>query len=408
MLPGNIRMAVDSVKSSKLHSFLTMFGIIVGVASVVTMVSLGEGFKQQIRGQVAQSGADIITIRPGRLVNRDTNGEVTGLNIFSTIGGNAISEKELGIIRATPNVKEAVPFSIVTGIPSYENTDYTSGTILATTDLAPQILNQEIDVGNFYDAGENDKNVVVIGRRIADELYKEQAPIGKHIMIRGQRFLVVGIFKEFPSISINAGTDFNRSVFVPYDAAKRINGGSLPIFEVLVRPTSPDQVNSVVDNIRNQLRADHQGQEDFTVLKSEENLMIADNLLDLATILIASIAGISLLVGGIGIMNIMFALVTERTGEVGIRKAIGASNQQILGQFLVEAIVLSTIGGFIGIALSLAANVAFRILTDLEPVINIPIIGIATGVSIAVGIISGVIPALRAARKDPIEALRSV
>lgn len=402
----NVKMALTSLRQSKMHSFLTMFGIIVGVSSVVTMVSLGEGFKQQIRRQVEQTGTDTISIRPGRFVTRNDKGEVTGINLLNSLGGSVISEREIDIITKTPDIKTVVPFSIVTGLPSIEGNEYTKGTILATTEAAPLILNQKIQHGYFFEKESAERNVAVIGRAVADELFKEEAPVGKSLTIRGENFIVTGIFEEFPSININAGRDFNTTVFIPYLAAKRISGGNLPMFEVLVKPTTPDQVHAVADALHARLKADRSGQEDFTILKSEENVVLADNVLELATTMISGIAAISLLVGGIGIMNIMFALVTERTREIGIRKAIGANNQQILSQFLIEAVTLSAVGGVIGIMLSLLANAAFRIWTNLEPVINIPIMCIALGVSIVVGVLSGVIPAYRAARKDPIEALR--
>lgn len=406
LLKANIKMALNSIKQAKVHSFLTMFGIIVGISSVVTMVSLGEGFKQQIRAQTAQTGESTITVRPGQLVSRDDSGKVEGINFFNSFSGSNITEQELNTISQTPEVQTVVPFSIVTGVPSLGETIYHGGSVLATNENAPAILNQKVQFGYFFGKEEAMRNVVVLGRAVADELFKEQAPIGKTLTIRGQEFIIIGVFEEFPSISVNVGKNFNKTVFIPYAAGKKISGGNLPIFEVLVTPTSSDKVDMVAAEIRNRLIAAHQGQEDFTVLKSEENIALADNILSLATALIAGIAAISLLVGGIGIMNIMFALVTERTHEIGVRKAIGASNQQILGQFLIEAITLSAMGGIIGIIISFIANAGFRIFTELEPVINVPILLIATGVSIGVGVLSGVIPALRAARKDPIEALR--
>lgn len=403
----NLRMALNSLKQAKLHSFLTMFGIIIGVSSVVTMVSLGEGFKSQIRQQVAQTGLDTITIRPGRLVSRDESGRVKGLNFFGAVGGGSVfGEHEVDVIRSVPDIAEIVPLSAVTGIPSIDDAEYVDGVVLGTTPNALNILNQKVQYGYFFEDEDSERSIAIIGRTVADELFKEEAPIGKTITIRGENFVVSGILELTPTLSLTAGTSFNNAVFIPYPVAKRISGGTLPVYEVLVRPNSSDGVDQVSEAIHTKLKIDHKGEEDFTVLKSQENVAIADNILGLATALIAGIAAISLVVGGIGIMNIMFALVTERTKEIGIRKAIGASNQQILGQFLIEAVVLSMTGGVIGIVISLLANGLFRILTDLQPVFNVPIMLLATAISIGVGVLSGVIPALRAARKDPIEALR--
>lgn len=399
-------MALTSLRQAKVHSFLTMFGIIIGVSSVVTMVSLGEGFKSQIRQQVEQTGLDTITVRPGRIVTRDESGRVTGLNFLSTVGGSTFGEREVDIIRTVSDVAEVVPLSAVTGVPSVNGAEYVDGVVLGTTPNALNILNQKVQHGYFFDQQDSERSVAVIGRIVADKLFKEEAPIGKSMMIRGESFIVGGILESAPSLSFAAGTNFNNAVFIPYPVAKRISGGTLPIYEVLLRPADADKVDAVANETKEKLKIDRKGEEDFTILKSHENVAIADNILGLATALIAGIAAISLLVGGIGIMNIMFALVTERTKEIGIRKAIGASNQQILGQFLIEAIVLSLAGGVIGIIISLLANAGFRVLTELQPVINVPIMLLATAISVAVGVLSGIIPAMRAARKDPIEALR--
>lgn len=406
MFFGNVKMALAALRSSRWRSLLTMLGIIIGVVSVVTTVSLGEGVKQQVAGQIKNLGSDLITIRPGKIVSRNPDGSVKSINIFSGLGPSTLTEQDLNVIRLTKGVKTAVPFSLVTGLAEANGREYGSGFIVATTDQAPEVLNQKVQFGAFFSSDDANSYAAVIGPRVAEELFAENVPVGKIMKIRGQDFVVRGIFEEFENNPLTPSSDFNRAIFIPLAVGKKLGGDSLQIYQVLVKPEQPGHIPAVVDSLHKGLVAAHGGQEDFTILKQEETLTIATSILNLLTAMIAGIAAISLIVGGIGIMNIMLVSVTERTREIGIRKAIGATNRQILSQFLIEAIVLSFVGGLIGIILSLLSNFVIRIATDLQPIITLPIVIIACSVSLLVGIVFGIAPALKAARKDPIDALR--
>ncbi len=406
MLSQNIKMALVSIRNARWRSLMTMMGIIIGIVSVVTTVSIGEGIKKQIVNQVNQLGTDLVTVRPGKTVNRDEKGEITDFNFLAGFGASTLTEQDLDIVRKNPNISAAVPFSIITGTVAAENNTLSSGLILAASEEVPQLLNQPIEYGTFFGASENAKHTAVIGRRVAENLYGESAPIGKVIMIRNQEFIVRGIFAEFPTNPLAPGNDFNTAVFIPYTTGKELTGSTLQIYEILAKPVDANKAHETTLELTTALKAAHAGQEDFTVLKQDEGVAILNKVLNLMTGLITSIASISLIVGGIGIMNIMLVVVTERTREIGIRKAIGATNQQILSQFLIEAIVLSLWGGVIGVALSGLTNFGLRIFTDLQPVMTLQIVLIATCLSVVVGTIFGIMPALKAARKDPIEALR--
>lgn len=406
MFLGNVKMALAALRSARWRSLLTMLGIIIGVVSVVTTVSLGEGVKHQVAGQIKNLGSDLITIRPGKIVSRNPDGSVKSINIFSGLGPSTLTEQDLNVIRLAKGVKTAVPFSLVTGVAEADGREYSGGFIVATTDQAPEVLNQNVQFGAFFSRDDANSYAAVIGPRVAEELFAENVPVGKIMKIRGQDFVVRGIFEEFENSSLTPGSDFNQAIFIPLSVGKKLGGDSLQIYQVLVKPQQPDNIPPVVDGLHKGLIAAHGGQEDFTILKQEETLAIATSILNLLTAMIAGIAAISLIVGGIGIMNIMLVSVTERTREIGIRKAIGATNRQILSQFLIEAVVLSFVGGLIGIVISLLANFVIRIVTDLQPIITLPIVLIACGVSLLVGIVFGIAPALKAARKDPIDALR--
>jgi len=405
MVGGNIKMALGSIKNAKWRSLLTMLGVIIGVVSVVTTVSLGEGVKKQIEQQINQRGNDLITILPGRQVERDKKGEIISFNPFSTEGA-VLTEDDFQTILKVSGVKLAAPFSRVSGIAEANDREY-SGQIIATYGDVPDLLNQKVEFGAFFQEKDASKDFAVIGRRVAEQLFQENVPVGKTLTIRGQAFVVRGVFEEFENaLPLIANGDYNNAIFIPYERGKELMSGNANIYQILVKPDPGHPVKEVNQNLHNALLTSHAGQQDFTILQPEETLALANNLLNLLTTLIAGIAAISLIVGGIGIMNIMLVSVTERTAEIGIRKAVGATNRQILRQFLTEAMVLSIVGGLLGVLISLVVNFGLRILTDLQPVITLPVVAIACVAALAIGVIFGVMPALKAAHKDPIEALR--
>lgn len=406
---NNIRMALASIGAAKWRSFLTMLGVIIGVSSVITVVSLGEGVKHQLTAQINQSGADLITVRGGHLANYDADGKIVSVNLQSLFAGTALSDADYQTIQKIPSIQIASPFAVVAGIPKADDGIEDPGAdIIATNEKGALALNQEVAYGSFYNEAENKKPVAVIGKRVAEVLFKENVPVGKTFELRGQKFTVGGVFRQFEASPLTPGLDYNHAIFIPYDYAKQMSPSPLQPYHVLVRPKSDSSIDAVVSAINADLTASHGGQKDFTVLKASDTLAVANNVLTLLTNLVSAIAAVSLLVGGIGIMNIMLVAVSERTYEVGIRKSIGATNRQILNQFLTEAMVLSTTGGILGVIASLLINYLLRIFSNLQPVITPRVMGIAVLVAVVVGIVAGITPALKAARKDPIEALRRV
>lgn len=382
-----------------------MLGIIIGVASVIVTVSLGEGVRRQVAEQINQFGSDVITIRPGQTVSRDENGGILGVSLFQNVSP-AFTDDDVKTISKTDGVNAAAPLSVVSAVPRYEDREFKKGLVIGTTADLPKLLNHKVQYGNFFTVGEEGRKVAVLGQSAAQELFQENVPTGKSFQLRGEEFIVRGVFEEFESNPVTPGSDFNNAIFIPYVTGRELSSGNTQVFQVFAAPKDSQQLPATAAAIKQNLLAAHDGQEDFTILTQGESAAETDQTLSLITAMVAGIAAISLLVGGIGVMNIMLVAVTERTHEIGIRKAIGATNRQIMQQFLTEAIMLSFVGSIVGVIVSLIANFLIRVLTDLEPALNFAVAGIAVLVAIGVGVVFGIAPAIRASRKDPIDALR--
>lgn len=408
-IKANIQMALSAIGAAKWRSFLTMLGVIIGVLSVVTIVSLGEGVKQQVARQISHTGSDLITVRGGRVASRGSDGRITDVNLLNLFSGSNLSDADYTTVKKASNVSLVSPFAVVNGIPQVEGeTSQNNVSVVATNHNGAEALNQDILYGAFFGQQQSKEGVAVIGKRAAEKLFKENVPLGRSFELRGKKIVVNGVLSEFEASPLTPGIDYNNAIFIPYEFSKELLGGSLQPYQILVRPAATATPEQVSQEITNLLQESHGGQLDFSVLRAADNLDLANGVLTVLTSLVSAVAAISLLVGGIGIMNIMLVAVSERTHEIGIRKSIGATNRQILSQFLTEAVMLSSTGGLLGVLLSLLANYLLRVFTDLQPVITVPIMGVAVGVALLVGIVFGVTPALKAARKDPIDALRRV
>lgn len=403
---GNVRTAIGSLRRTKWRSFFTMMGVIIGITSVITVVSLGEGVKHQVSGQINKLGSNVLTIRPGKLVQRNAKGHIGKVNLLALLNSSTLSDKDLAVLQKLPDIESVIPLSFVTSSATGDSGSSDNLVVAATTsDFAPT-LNLKLGYGSFFNQDDPD-NFAVIGKQVAQQLFKSSSPIAHSLNINGSDFLVHGVLEASSGGILSVGqTDFNSSVFISYDSAKKLTGGNLNIVQIMVKTKPSSNLDSAVQNVRGALIANHNGHENFTVLKQYELLDVSNKVVDSLTGFISAIAAISLLVGGIGIMDIMLVAVSERTREIGIRKAIGATNRQILNQFLTEGMVLSIGGGIIGILVSLAINGLLILYTDLHPVITWPIVLAAVLISMAVGIVFSGAPALKAARKLPIDALR--
>jgi ABC-type antimicrobial peptide transport system permease subunit len=396
----------NSLKTAKLRSFWTMLGVIIGVASVITVVSIGEGVKQQISGELKHLGADLISVRPSDIraggSTAGTSSLLAGLPFSGNLTGN-----DVAAVSRTKGVVASAPLSVVTGNVSGDNGQYKDGYVVGTTSDLSTLLRQNVQFGSFLTEDDMGSNAAVIGRHAADELFNENVPLGRSFKFHGQEFFVRGIFDDSTASLFSEKVNVNNSIFIPYDVAQQLTKNSAATYQILAKSDSKTDTSKVATAIKHELDHIHGGESAASVQLGSEQIATNDTILNLLTRMIAGVAAISLLVGGIGIMNVMLVSVAERVHEIGIRKAVGATNQQILNQFLAEATVLSLVGGVIGIVIALATVMSLRVLTDLKPVITWEIVAVATLVSLLVGIIFGTAPALKAARKDPIDALRA-
>ena len=400
----NIRMALQSIRSTKLRSLLTMLGIIIGVASVITAVSLGEGIRQQIAGNLEVSDKNVITVRPGKLVDRDAKGKITAVNYSAAIGSDTLTDQDVVNLEKQNSVKSVIPLSTISALARSMDGREFDGVVIGTTPEFLAVSGQKVAYGDFLPTTPTTRDVAVVGKAVAEELFRENVPIGQSLELRGHKFIVGGVFDSFTSNSFSLTSDLNRAIFIPYTTAKSISSNSAHIYQILVEPR--ESVTQTAADVESALTFTHSGQKDFAVLTQEETMQVAGRTLTTLTSFIAGIAAISLIVGGIGIMNIMFVGVTERTREIGVRKSLGATNRQIYSQFLVEATIISVVGGIIGVLLALGVNFFVTIFTSLRPAATLPIVGVAVLSAMAVGMIFGTAPAVKAARKDPIESLR--
>lgn len=400
MWSGNFRNALSALRQSKWRSTFTMLGIIIGISSVVTIVSLGEGLKHQLAGQVNNLGADVLTVRPGKLIDSGHN-----LNLFSLFSASTLTSADVDSLNKLPVVAETAPIDFVTSSVQTDTTNLDNVFVAGTSDQLPDFLKLKILFGGWFPQDDSNQAVAIIGINLAHELFKDSNAIGHSIVINGQTFIVHGVLEPVHNglLSIAQG-DINNSAFIPFDTAKGLNHDNTNLLQVFVRGKGSQ--DTTISAVSTALAKNHGGHRDFSVLKQDELLEVTNRVLNTATGFIGAIAAISLIVGGIGIMDVMLVSVSERTREIGIRKAIGATSRQILNQFLIEGLVLTIGGGIIGILVSLAINGLLRLYTSWQPVIDIPVLILAVLLLMAVGLIFSVAPALKAARKDPIAALR--
>ncbi len=405
MWTGNFKSATASLRQAKWRTTFTMMGIIIGITSVVTLVSLGEGLKHRINSQIGQLGGNVITIRPGKIASN--SGSLTNLDLTSFLAPSTLTNRDVNSLSQLPTTANVAPIEFVGSSAIGDKGELDNLFVAGTSSNLVNILNQKVAYGDFFSPEDSDQNFAIIGSDIASKLFGLFNPVGETIQINGQDFIVHGVFESSAGSLLSIGqANLNSSVLIPAPQAEALTASHPNILQIFYQAKPGSNINSTVAQINKTIAKNHGGTHDFTVLKQDQLLSVNNQLLDTTTSFVAGIAAISLLVGGIGIMNIMLVSISERTREIGIRKAVGATNRQILNQFLVEGLALSIGGGIIGVLVALGINLFLRLYTSWQPIVSIPIMLLAVGVSVAAGVIFSITPALKAARKDPITALR--
>ncbi|MBI5035130.1 MAG: ABC transporter permease [Chloroflexi bacterium] len=404
----SVRIALRGIAANKLRSGLTMLGIIIGVMSVIAMLSIGRGMQNTVTAQISSIGTNLLFIRPG-------NTQQGGVRQQESAATLTLGDAEA--IWSVPNVTAVAPQVDGFGQVAYLGNN-SVGRIIGVTPEYPDAMNANLASGDWVTAANVTTRaaVVVLGAQIATDLFDTSDPVGQTIRINGQNFRVIGVMEA------KGGSGFNNTdtqIYVPITTASsrltgnaRFRGGDV-VSTINVRITDTNVQNSVVQDIGDILRQRHRitlQQDDFTIQSQQDILNTLNSITDGFTIFLGGLAGISLIVGGIGIMNIMLVSVTERTREIGIRKAIGARKRDILIQFLTEAMVLSLTGGLIGLLFgAIIARVISGInlgATTLQTVVDLDAVLLAIIFSLGVGLFFGIYPANRAASLHPIDALR--
>jgi putative ABC transport system permease protein len=407
-----LRVALESIIAHKLRAVLTMLGIIIGVTAVLTTMGIGRGAAANITERIESQGTNLLTISPG------------ASNVGGLRGGvGSASTLTMGDVQALQDTKLHPALALVA--PEYSDTarlvygdTNTQNTVLGVTADYTQVRNQEVTSGRYLTAADNQEqaHVVVLGSELTADLFDGENPVGLSVRINGEPFQVIGVLKETGGFGRNSP---DMQAFVPIEVAqgRLFNAdryrGEYTVSSIYVQVISQDQTDAAQHQIettlrlRHNLRADQD--DDFGIFDQASLLETIADVSQTLTVFLGAIGAISLLVGGIGIMNIMLVSVTERTREIGLRKAVGAHDNDILLQFLVEALVLCFLGGLIGVGLAYGVAALFARIPALtfNVVIQPDSLALALSFSLLAGLVFGIYPAMRATQLDPIEALRS-
>lgn len=393
----HIRVAFNSLLQNKFRSFLTILGIIIGVGSVILLVSITSGFKEYLISQFTGLGTNLLIIAPGKTEDSGDVGHGTlGVRNLTLDDVSAIKKRATTIEGATP---------IIFGTAEVKHKNMRRRTrILGVDEDFTKIINIRVSTGRFFTKDDSSLRVCTIGVTVGKALFGNENPLGKFVRIGTSRFRVIGIMEKKGTIF---GTeDLDDIVYIPARTAQNLFH-TQALFGIRAKARSRLVIDEAKEEITSILKQRHGGNEDFTVFTQEAMLATLDSILKALSTVLAGIAAISLLVGGIGIMNIMLVAVRERTREIGIRKAVGARRKDILLQFLIESIVLSLMGGLIGILLAFVGILLTSLFVEqIPPVLTLWSIFLALLFSILVGVFFGVYPAYKAAQLHPIEALR--
>ncbi|MDD5542258.1 MAG: ABC transporter permease [Acidobacteriia bacterium] len=397
-----IRVAIKALQRHKLRSTLTMLGIIIGVGAVIAVFSIGKGAQKMVDDQIAQVGTNLIFIYPG---TQTAGGIHWGMGSITTL----VEDDEKAIERECPAVSAVTPGVRTQGLAASGDQNW-STSIVGHNQLFPTIRNWQVDDGTFFTEQDvaSAARVAVLGRTVSENLFGGSEAVGQTIRLKGQPFKVVGLLQSKGQNAM--GQDQDDTIIVPYTTVQKKLLGITYLHFIIASASTQEAIPLAQDQISSLLRQRHHiqaGQDgDFFIRTLEDMARMRNESNQVMTYLLVVIASVSLLVGGIGVMNIMLVSVTERTREIGIRMAVGAKSRDLLRQFLLEASTLSLVGGFLGIALGATSSTMISSLLQWPTAISALSIALAFTVSAGVGVIFGFYPAWKASQLDPIDALR--
>ena len=393
-----LQLALRAVTAQRLRSFLTLLGIAVGIAAVILLTSIGEGIHRFVLGEFTQFGTNVIGVHPGKTK--------TGGHPPSGLPSSArpLSLDDARSLERLPNIIAVTP--IVRGNAEVEGNGRTRRTLVSGVNAnLPQVFRSTVQSGQFLPADDESsaRAFVVLGSRLRDELFGSENPLGQRVRIGGLHFRVIGVMAPKGQF---LGIDLDDTAFIPAARAQELfNREGVDEINIAAEEGVPSAL--VAAAIKERMLARH-GREDFTIITQEEMLKTLSNILNVLTMAVGALGGISLLVGGVGIVTIMTIAVAERTGEIGLLVALGAPRRTILLLFLGEAVALSGLGGLLGLLLGIGLAQAIHFALPALPVHTpLSFVLLAEAVAIAIGLAAGVLPARRAARLDPVEALRT-
>lgn len=406
----SLKTALLGLKTNKSRSFLTLLGIVIGIASIILIVSLGRGAKNLILGQIQSIGSKTIAIAPGRQPKGPTDVLATFTDSLKQRDLDALNKKE-----NVPHLAKIMPVVFGSETTAYGNDTYRA-TIFGVTDLFSKIYDMyPVEGGRIFDEEEikGSADVIVIGSKIKEELFGYNDALGERIKIKEKNFRIIGVLPQKGQFSF---INFDEVAVMPYTTAQQYIFGIKYFNRLVIEADSEDNVKETVQDIKTTLRDLHNiadpSKDDFFIETQADAMEIVGVVTNTLTLFLVAIAAISLLVGGIGVMNIMLVSVTERTREIGLRKSLGATNKNILLQFLLESVILTGIGGLTGIIIgalmSLMASFILGKITSADWNFVFPFSAAFLGIVVSglVGLIFGIYPARKASLKSPIEALR--
>lgn len=404
LLRTHLSIALDSLHRNRARTFLSALGITIGVASIVLIMSLTGGIGSLISASSDKNNANLILVRPstGKELAENLIDELTANNQYAK---SSLTLDDTTSIAKLGNIEAVAPIASNISAVTIGDKSYQSINVVATNADLVKTAKLALKNGQFFEESGTHNNAAVIGHDLANKLFGTTDILARTFQYGDQKFIIIGVLEKTDSPINYNGVDFDNSILIDINFANSFES-SIQIQQINVRTTTTDSTESVAEEIKTKLTNSKKGDTTFQVLTGSSNFQPAGSLLSIISSMLTLVASISLIVGGVGIMNIMLVSVSERTREIGIRKAVGASSGNILLQFLFESIILSFIGGIMGIALGYATAFAISLITPFAPHISWSILGITCLTSLIVGIIFGVYPAAKAATKDPITSLK--